>query len=140
MSGTKSIAIAITLILTAATLSPGASARQTGKRLEPVRDPALETLAKHNLEVARWNITRRKAYEGALDRLQEIIDTYPDFSRMDEVLYWMGEANLKLNKPEEAANYYKKLLKDYSGSEFAEKTRERLAELKIEPDKEGSAN
>ncbi|MCI0487472.1 MAG: tetratricopeptide repeat protein [Blastocatellia bacterium] len=140
MFGTKFITLAFTFILTAAIIDPGIAAQQTGKRLEPIRDPALETFAKHNLEVARWNITRRKAFEGARDRLQEIIDTYPDFSRMDEVLYWMGEAHLKLNKNEEAVDYYKKLLKEYPGSEFTEKARARLAELKVEPDKEGNAN
>jgi Ca-activated chloride channel family protein len=98
--------------------------------LHPPRDPAMEIAAKHNLEVARWYFSKRKAYEGARDRLQEIIDTYPDFSRMDEVLYLMGEIHLKLNKPDKAADYYRKLLKDHPGSEFAKKSRERLDELK----------
>ncbi|HLF84963.1 MAG TPA: tetratricopeptide repeat protein, partial [Blastocatellia bacterium] len=90
--------------------------------------------AKHNLEVARWNVTKRKAYEGARDRLQEIIDTYPDFSRMDEVVFLMGEVFLKLGKSEKAVDYYNKLLKDYPASEFTKKTRARLDELKAAPE------
>jgi TolA-binding protein len=101
--------------------------------LHPPRDPAMEIAAKHNLEVAKWYFSKRKAYEGARDRLQEIIDTYPDFSRMDEVIYLMGEIHLKLNKPDKAADYYRKLLKDYPSSEFAKKSRERLDELKARP-------
>jgi TolA-binding protein len=80
-------------------------------------------------------LTKRKAYEGARDRLQEIIDTHPDFSRMDEVLFLMGEANLKLAKNDKAAGYYDKLLKSYPDSEFAKKARVRLDELKVEPEK-----
>jgi len=115
-----------------------AFAQGPGKPIEPARDAAMETAAKHNLDVARWYLIKRKAYEGARDRLQEIIDTYPDFSRMDEVVFLMGEANLKLKKPEKATDFYNKLLKDYPGSEFAKKARERLDELKSEPDKKDS--
>jgi outer membrane protein assembly factor BamD (BamD/ComL family) len=98
--------------------------------LEAPRDRETEAAAKHNLDVARYYITRRKAYTGALDRLKEIVETYPEFSRIDEVVFWIGEANLKLNRREVAAEYYNKLLKDYSGSEFAKKAQERLNELK----------
>ncbi|MGA9773435.1 MAG: outer membrane protein assembly factor BamD [Blastocatellia bacterium] len=109
-------------------------------RIEPPRDEAMEVQAKHNLEVARWYIVKRKAYEGALDRLQEIIDTYADFSRMDEVVYLMGEANYKLGKNDKAADFYNKLLKVYPESEFAKKTRARLDELKVAPDQKTSTS
>lgn len=101
--------------------------------LEARRDPELEAIAKHNLEVARWYITRRKAYDGALDRLKEIVETYPDFSRIDEVVFFMGEANLKMGKNDVAIDYYKKVMKEYSDSQWAKKARERLDELKVEP-------
>lgn len=103
-------------------------------RIEPVRDEALEMTASHNLTVARWYLEKRKAYEGARDRLQEIIDTYAEFSRMDEVLFLMGEVNYKLNKPQKAGEFYNKMLKEYPTSEFAKKARERLVELKINPE------
>ena len=110
-------------------------AQGPGKPIEAPRDAALEIGAKHNLEVARWNVTKRKAYEGARDRLQEIIDTYPDFSRMDEVVFLMGEVHFKLGKNEKAADYYNKLLKVYPDSEFAKKTRARLDELNLAAEK-----
>ena len=101
-------------------------------RIEEPRDPILETQAKHNLQVGRWYLTKQKAYEGARDRFQEIIDTYPEFSRMDEVLFLMGETHEGLKKPEKAVEYYEKLLKDFPESEFAKKTKERLEKLKPE--------
>jgi len=104
-------------------------------RIDPPRDETLEISAKHNLEVARWYMTKRKAFEGARDRLQEIIDSYPEFSRMDEVLFLMGEAHFKLDMVEKAAGYYQKMLKDYPDSEFAKKARARLDELKIDQKK-----
>ena len=114
---------------------PASAAQGPAKRIESPRDPAMEIAAKHNLDVARWYFTKRKAYEGARDRLQEIIDTYPDFSRMDEVVFLMGEVYLKLAKSEKASEYYNKLLKIYPDSEFAKKARARLEELKAEPEK-----
>jgi len=135
MSGMKFFATALlmAILLAIVTLAPSRSLAQgPGKPIEMPRDAAMEIAAKHNLEVARWNLSKRKAYEGARDRLQEIIDTYPDFSRMDEVVFLMGEVSLKLNKNEKAADYYNKLLKDYADSEFAKKARARLDELKVE--------
>lgn len=99
-------------------------------RIDTPLDPEKETISKHNLDVARWYLIRRKAYAGAVDRLKEIIETYPEFSRMDEVVYLMGEAHLKLGKTEIATDYYNKLVKDYVNSEFLEKARVRLSELK----------
>jgi len=122
------------LVLFAICASP-TLAQGPAKPIESPRDPAMEISARHNLEVARWYVTKRKAYEGARDRLQEIIDTYPDFSRMDEVVFLMGELHLKLGKTEKAADYYSKLLKAYPDSEFAKKARARLDELKVEPEK-----
>jgi len=102
----------------------------------PERDPELEVTQKHNLQVARWYLTKRKAYEGARDRLQEILDQDPQFSQIDEVIYLLGEANEKLRKPEIAATFYKRVIKEYPGSQFVKKARERLADLKIPADGE----
>jgi outer membrane protein assembly factor BamD (BamD/ComL family) len=137
MRGVKLVATKFVSVFAVLVILPHSGwAQGPGKRIEPPRDPVKEIAAKHNLDVARWYLTKRKAYEGARDRLQEIIDTYPDFSHMDEVLLLMGEAHLKLGKTEKAVDYYNALLKAYPESEFAKKARARLDELKIAPRKE----
>ena len=135
MSGMKLFATTFIIAVTVAAVCNSTAAQGPVKPIEAPRDAAKEIAAKHNLEVARWSLTKRKAYEGARDRLQEIIDSYPDFSRMDEVVFLMGEVFLKLGKNEVAVDYYKKLLKDYPSSEFSKKTRARLDELKASPEK-----
>jgi outer membrane protein assembly factor BamD (BamD/ComL family) len=132
MFGRKSIATLFLFVLAAISTLAGTARAQGPARgpIETPRDPVLEVAAKHNLEVARYYLTKRKAYEGARDRLQEIVDTHPAFSRMDEVLYLLGEANLKLNKPEIAAEHYDKLVSEYPESEFVKKAREKLEKLK----------
>ena len=125
-----------TMILFVSVLGGSAILAQgPGKPLESPRDPAREIAAKHNLDVARWSLTKRKAFEGARDRLQEIIDTYPEFSHIDEVLFLMGEICFKTEKVDKATEFYSKLVKEFPDSEFSKKARARLDELKAEPSK-----
>ena len=132
MHGMKFIArVSIFAFLLTASIASAAYAQGPARgRIEPIRDETMEVAAKHNLDIARYYLTKRKAYEGARYRLQKVIDTYPDFSRMDEVIFLMGEAHVKLGKSEKAADYYDKLLKTFPDSEFAKKARARLDELK----------
>lgn len=136
MYGMKFFATTFVFALLVLCLSDSSAfAQGPSKPMLPARDSAMEVAARHNLDVARWYLVKRKAYEGARDRLQEIIDTYPDFSRIDEVVFLMGEAQLKLKKDAKAAEYYNKLLKEYPESEFAKRAQARLDELKVSTEK-----
>ena len=55
------------------------------------RDPLLETDAKHNLDVA-WQAFKplKKAYKQVIMRFEETFAAYPEFSKMDELLYLAG--------------------------------------------------
>jgi len=127
--------VMVAMVLISAAMM-AASTRAQGPahgRVEPARDEALEVQAKHNLDVAKWYLEKRKAYEGARDRLQEILDAYPDFSRSDEVLFLLGEIHVKMEKRDKATEYFSKLLKEYPNSEFAKRAQTRLDELKADP-------
>jgi outer membrane protein assembly factor BamD (BamD/ComL family) len=134
MRDTKFVAASLflTLLVLLCSMAVG---QGPSKPMTPPRDSAMEVSAKHNLDVARWYLEKRKAYEGARDRLQEIVDTYPEFSRIDEVFFLIGEAQLKLKKTDKASDYYNKLLKEYPESEFAKKARARLDEMKTAANK-----
>ena len=131
MSGMKFVAIRVLLTVFVISCSV-AMAQGPSKPMTPARDSAMEVAARHNLDVARWYLVKRKAYGGARDRLQEIIDTYPEFTRIDEVIFLMGEANFKLKNADKASEYYNKLQKEYPESEFAKRAQERLDEIKAE--------
>ncbi|MGI8787677.1 MAG: hypothetical protein ACR2HG_07960 [Pyrinomonadaceae bacterium] len=62
------------------------------------RDPVLEADAKHNLEVAEQYFKTKKAYKAVLDRFEETFAAYPDFSRMDEFLYYAGMSSFYLSE------------------------------------------
>jgi outer membrane protein assembly factor BamD (BamD/ComL family) len=62
------------------------------------RDPILEADARHNLEVAQQYYKTKKAYKAVLLRFEETFAAYPDFSKMDEFLYYAGMSSLYLSE------------------------------------------
>jgi tetratricopeptide (TPR) repeat protein len=125
----KRLIFSVVAVLAIAATVPAQQGPTHGK-LEVPRDAEMEVTAKHNLDVARYYLTKRKAYQGALDRLQEILQTYPEFSKIDEVVYLAGEADLKLGKTDDASKMYQKLIKESPDSDLVKKARERIEELK----------
>lgn len=96
-------------------------------RLREVQD----NLAMHNLGVARFYYdTRYKqnklGLKGAQDRLKEIVEKYPNFCLMDEVLFRWATTYQEEEEPDEAAKLYQRLVRDYPNSEFVEKAKEQL--------------
>jgi outer membrane protein assembly factor BamD len=90
-----------------------------------------ENLAMHNLWIG--NFYYKAKYEqgkgglkGAQRRYRDIVEKYPNFSFMDEVLFRLAATYQQEEEPDEAAKYYQQLLRDHPNSEFAEKSREQL--------------
>ena len=122
------------------------------KQIEPQvqRDPILEADAKHNLEVAQQYFKLKKAYKAVLMRFEETFAAYPEFSKMDEFLYYAGMSSYYLSQNkgkqkietevekkkfvpeklrEDSVAYLSQLVKDYPQSQFksdAEKTLKQL--------------
>jgi len=92
-----------------------------------------ENLAMHNLGVARfyhdtrYNKGRGSGLKGAQSRLKEIVEKYPRFSYMDEVLFRLGTSYQLEEEPDEAAKFYQEILRQHPNSDYAEKAREQLA-------------
>ena len=59
-------------------------------------------------------------------RYREIVEKYPNFSFMDEVLFRLANTYQQEEEPDEAAKYYQQLLRNHPNSEFAEKSRDQL--------------
>ena len=70
------------------------------RNIEPKidRDPILEADAKHNLEVAQQYFKLKKAYKAVLMRFEETFAAYPNFSKMDEFLYYAGMSSFYLSE------------------------------------------
>lgn len=97
------------------------------ERLRQVQD----NLAMHNLQVARFYYDARYrgkkgGLKGSQDRLKEIVEKYPNFCLMDEVLFRFATTFQEEEEPDEAAKYYQQLVRDYPNSEFVEKAKQQL--------------
>lgn len=88
-----------------------------------------QVLGLHELDIARFYIDKRQAYKAGEGRLRGIIENFPLFSYYDESLYLLGVSLVEQEQPEEAAEYFTRLVRDYSKSRFAEKGKEYLEKL-----------
>ena len=92
-----------------------------------------ENLGMHSLQIARFY--RDRFYrgigglKGAQSRAKEIVEKYPKFTYMDEVLFMLGDLYVQEEEPDEAAKYFQMIARDYPNSEFAEKAREELSKI-----------
>ena len=117
-----------------------------------VRDVETEKAAKHELEVARHYFKNKKAYYAAFKRSEELAAGYPEFYKIDEVLYIAGMSSLYLSEgkgkqkppastPEKAQefspanlratarDYLTRLVNDHPKSNFLKEAKEALARL-----------
>ena len=90
-----------------------------------------ENLAMHNFQVGNFYLEARYqsnkgGLKGAQSRYKEIVDKYPHFSYMDEVLFKLANTYREEEEPDEAAKYYAQILRNYPNSNFAEKAKEQL--------------
>ncbi|MDT4895814.1 MAG: outer membrane protein assembly factor BamD [Acidobacteriota bacterium] len=117
---------------------PSTSIRQAvEQRLYEVQ----ENLGMHSLQIARFYqdkyVRGVGGLKGAQSRLREIVEKYPKFSYMDEVLFRLGWLYVQEEEPDEAAKYFTMVARDYPSGDFSEKAREELTKIGVpvpEPD------
>jgi outer membrane protein assembly factor BamD len=90
-----------------------------------------ENLAMHNLQIGNFYYkvkyeTKKGGLKGAQSRFKEIVEKYPNFSYMDEVLFRLATTYQQEEEPDEAAKYYQQLLREHPNSEFGDKARDQL--------------
>jgi outer membrane protein assembly factor BamD len=76
---------------------------------------------------------RIKWYPGVVGRLVPLLTADPEYTRRDAVYYYLGESMVKIQRPAEALPYFERLVKEFEQSEFLEKAKLRITELKALP-------
>lgn len=84
------------LVFTSAFTAP-ARAQDKPDESVPI-DVLFEQDAKHNLNVANQYFRLKKAYIAVLDRFEETLAAYPQFSKMDEFYYIAGMSSYYLSE------------------------------------------
>ncbi|HEY0170214.1 MAG TPA: outer membrane protein assembly factor BamD [Pyrinomonadaceae bacterium] len=117
-----------------------------------VTDVESDKSAKHELEVARHYFKNKKAYYAAFKRCEELAAGYPEFHKIDEVLYIAGMSSLYLSEgkgkqkapattPDKSENltpenlrvtareYLTRLVNDFPKSSFRDDAQKALARM-----------
>jgi len=87
-----------------------------------------ERLAENNFNIAR-HYYRSKAYKASISRLTEILTTYPSYSHMDMVYFFLADSYFLSNKPQEAFPFFTKLISDFPKSSYADDASDRLKKI-----------
>jgi outer membrane protein assembly factor BamD (BamD/ComL family) len=91
-------AVVLTAVCAASSARAQTGAVARGPDPSVVKDNDAEKSATHELEVARHYFKMKKAYFAAFKRSNELIAGYPEFTRLDEVLYIAGMSGLYLSE------------------------------------------
>lgn len=95
------------------------------KRLQDVMDH----LAQHDHMIARFYMKRR-SYNAALQRLNVLVDQYPNYRDRAGVFYDLGVALAGLGRKAEARLYYERVITEFPKSDYAAQAKKRLDSLK----------
>ena len=87
-----------------------------------------ERLASHSAEIA-IGYNKRRAYRASISRLSEIMTSYPDYSRLDEIYYYLGDCHFMMRQYDKAVPFFTKVVTDYPSRALAKAATKRLAEI-----------
>ena len=87
-----------------------------------------ERLAGHSTEIA-IGYHRRRGYLAAISRLIEIMNTYPNFSELDKVYFYLADSYFQIRRYDQALPFFTKVVTDYPGRKLAKTATGRLAEM-----------
>jgi len=98
----------------------------------------MQRLARTRLSDSEFSVGfhyfRTRWYYGTIPRLQGILTDDPTYERRDAVYYYLGESYFLTRRPTEAAPYYDKLVGEFAVSEYLDRAKARLEEIKHLPD------
>ena len=93
------------------------------------RKNAIDSLAMHELAVARWQVTREFDWDAAIDRVKFALEAYPETTLKCDLLFTMAEAYKEGDQFEDAIRYYEQVTNEYPDCELVEDAQERIREI-----------
>jgi outer membrane protein assembly factor BamD len=88
-----------------------------------------EWMANHHLNVARFYFEHRHVMEAARLRCQEVIKKYPQFTKLDFVLWISAQVEEAEDNRDKAIEYCKRIAREYPDSEYRDEAIEKLKYL-----------
>jgi outer membrane protein assembly factor BamD len=100
--------------------------------VEKLRRAARDRLAEYEFQ-AGITYYRSRWMPGAIGRFKYLLDNYPDYTHKDAVYYYLAESLVKLDPVAllpEARNYFELIITEFQKSEYLERAKKRLSEIK----------
>lgn len=93
-----------------------------------------ENLADHDRGIGDQYFNKYYAHhasnlKGAQSRYREIVEKYPFYSQLAEVLYRLGVTYMEEEEPDEATKYFQQLVRMHPNSKYADDAKEKLAAI-----------
>ena len=89
-----------------------------------------DNLAMHDKGVGDFYMQRYEhkggGLKGAQNRYKEIVEKYPNFCLMDDVLFRLGATYQEEEEPDEAAKFYQRVVREFPESDFVGKAKDQL--------------
>ena len=80
-------------------------------------DRLLNQLASSELNIGQFYL-RTKYYSASINRIEGLLEKYPNFYERDKAYYYLGQAYLLDGDKEKAVTAFNTLFNDYVGSEY----------------------
>jgi outer membrane protein assembly factor BamD len=96
---------------------------------EARKQEVLDRLAKHEHMIARFYM-KRGSYISAVQRLNYLVDTYGNYNDRAGAFYDLGTSLTRLGRQGEARLYFERVLTEFPDSDYAERAKQRLGEIK----------
>jgi len=90
---------------------------------------SIDRLAKHEHIVARFYM-KRKGWVSAVQRLNFLVDTYPNYSDRAGVFFDLGTSLAALGRNGEARLYFERVLSEFPKSAYADRAKQKLGSMK----------
>jgi outer membrane protein assembly factor BamD len=97
------------------------------------RQAAIDHLAEHEWQVARWQAGRDEDWDAAVDRINWALERYPETTLKCQLYFTLAEAYKKGEQAEDATRYYQRVLDDYPACEHVKQAEDRLREINGKP-------
>ena len=94
-------------------------------------DEVQNNLGTHNMLIANYyynqSVSQGKGgLKGAQSRYREILDKYPNFGNMDEVLFKLANTYMVEEETDQAIRYFQRIVRDYPNSDFVAESKKQL--------------
>ena len=96
---------------------------------EARRQDVLDRLGKHEHIVARYYM-KRGSWTSAVQRLNYLIDTYPNYIDRAGAFFDLGTSLNALGRKGEARLYFERVVSEFPKSDYADRARRRLSDIK----------